>query len=414
MSVVNIIAGMMSGGNQGVEVPPPPIDPQPSIETVWNDDGGSLPYNGFPWPDTLSNGAIITTWKRAANHADKGPIMLSRSNDGGTTKSTRQLTVDGSPVQCASLGFKRIGSRVFVCYQDSNSPVPADDYKEVSFAWCDEDDLINHFSTATFTSAGTLNLPSPPADHYWTAAPFGKMLQLPSGKILQPFYRLLVDISVPETPVVVQSIAEFIESTNNGVSWAFGDIICDHAGTDVFDAITSEIYVVITELGVSDETTKMVAIIRNESHGVFTHTKSADGGATWTRDYTEDAGVGGPFSRALFYPLDGSIAKIPVHLVVHEGTAYIFAGLRRAGNFTISYITCTPAQLYSNIKSNYSGETVLAELNADTLGAAIDCGYCEWFIDYFNTLVLQWYDISTLYVSGDRRCWIYQKPMLPL
>jgi hypothetical protein len=380
------------------------INTAPSIDGLMiQDNDGVNPYEGFPWPDILIDGSIITGWKKSPDHASAGAFMIGRSTTGGIPAQKKQATVGGVPITNVSLGLKKVGTRVLINYQDDPT------YSTLKLAWINEVDLINNFAGADFIDAGEITLGS--AANY-ACAPFGKIIQLPSGKLLQPFYKFPIDGTSP-------AIAQFLESTDNGSSWSLGDVIASHSNHTYAtfpDGLFSEVSVVITEVGATDATTKMVALLRREIGGAgsgqtgYYHYRSSDGGETWSRDATVDNPGG--WDRRMFYPIyqaDPSLANLPSHLVMHsDGFVYIFQGTRRGTEYTISYIKATPTEIWDNIYLNYD-----AEVKAVTIipvGQGIDWGYPEPFIDYYGKLVVQYYAVQQ---ASPKRIGVYQKVITP-
>lgn len=354
-----------------------------TIETTVDDSGGAEAYNGFPYPDKLSDNSIITGWKRSATHSDAGPFMMARTTDGGATWTKRQITVGGTPIDCASLSLKKIGLYVHISYQDDIL------YTSTKFARCLETDLITDFDNADFDLTETVNfLPD------YTSAPFSQMVVLPSGKIYQPYY------SVGINGEVGNCISGLIESTDNGANWAIGTTIyTQDTVSPVPGQIVTETAVAVVELGASDATTKLVAYMRNETSEFYTHAASLDGGATWTVD---------PIN--LFYSFGNQVARSPVAVILYEGLVYIICGRRNATLvYTNEYVTCSVADALTNNQSGYSANVVLPYTsNAQVNGAAIDFGYCEPFIDGNGELWIHFYDTSPIQDGGDRNCIIYQ------
>ena len=358
--------------------------PKAAIEVTIRDTGV---YSGFPWPGLLSNGTIVTVWKESSTHADAGAMMFGKSIDGGATWDIRQIILNGLPLQCSNLSLEVMpGDRIIISHQPNSKT-------SLSFAYSDD-------AGATWKPAkGGYTYPSG-----YSSAQFSKPIRLPSGKIIQPYY------SYPITPGY-PSIAGYIQSTDNGATWSHGGIIAQRepinknpqgdAYTNGY-GLTSEPWVAIIDTGATDANTKLAVFLRNQEYTGWSHYKSPDGGITWIRDKTY-----------LFNKFaEGVIDKFPVTFIKHKGLFYIFAGSRKRDDYHISYVTCTPEDLYNNNAAGYSAEIRVQSLNADQNGSSYDCGYPVPFHDYFGNLVLQWYDTSPSYNGvGLRKTIIYQKPV---
>jgi hypothetical protein len=354
-----------------------------TIETLVDDGGGLIHYNGFPYPDLMEDNSIITGWKRSATHADKGPFMLKRSSNGGSSWTERQVTVDGLDVECAALSLKVVGNYVHIAYQDDEL------YTSVKFARILQSELISDFENADFESTTTLNFL---ADY--SSSPFSQMVVMPSGKIFQPYY------SVGTGPNAGKSISALIETTDNGVTWSFGPVIYTEASPNpVPGEVVSETAVAIVEEGATDADTKLVAYLRNETHQFYSHASSTDGGETWTIDPVN-----------FFYEFGNQVARSPVAVILYNGLVYIICGRRDVSEvYTIEYVTCSVADALTNNQSGYSANVVIDYTsNAQSNGAAIDWGYPNPFVDSNGGLWCHFYDTSATQDGGDRNCIIYQ------
>lgn len=353
-------------------------------------------YNGFPWPGCLSNGALITIYKRSLTHAGAGAMIFAKSFDGGATWDKKIVKVGFTDLTAISnLSLNVFNDRIIICWNEGSSS------HIYHFAYSDNGGY-------SWVSGGTVTL----SLTGYSSAVFSKPQKLPSGKLLQAYY------AMPSDPVTNPYLAGFIQSTDNGVSWSQANTIAsqmrklpeEDGNTAVANGrgAFTEVCLVITHFGVSDATTKMVAYLRNEDYGGFTHYKSSDGGATWTRSTNGTFCVATP-------AFETPIANRPVHMINYSGTMYIFCGNRKPGDYGVEYITCTPNQLYANDIFNYSGVTRVYNGLADTLASDVDFGYTEPFIDANGQLAVQFYDANPAYtIAGEDWEDIIQKVILPL
>lgn len=366
------------------DVTPPAGIPQTVASTVI-DDGY---YNGFPFPAIMSNGDIICLYKKAGGHAPKGPMTLARTTNGGTSWSEQQITVDGDSIECAALSLVVLSSdRILIAYQDD------DFYTQVKFAYRDGFGYDFTFSDSLDFGVGFIGSISPI-----------KMIVMPSGKIRLPIYSLEPDGSPTKTA--------FINSTDNGATWTYGEEIFSSTGSGYPDFYGNEFSCVITDNTGVDSTCKMAVYVRSDQAGVKLQYRSSNGGVTWTKDLTEDAGVGGPYSRYLFY---GAVGTNPVDMIIHNDSAYMVSGTRIASGggfgFTLQVRVTTKENAFTNNHNIWKDVPVdtLLHFNAETLGSDIDCGYPLLFHDGNGELWCMYYDISTEAkdpMITEDRCWI--------
>lgn len=358
----------------------------PTVQGVIEDDGK---YNGFPMTDTLANGNIFSIYKKSYDHAGAGYLMFNQTDDGGTTNTEFAIIVDGDTLQSAahSLGIIRSINRIVIAYQDDET------YSFIKFAYSDNNGIT--FTQSDSIYFGAVSSPSPV-----------KMFVMPSGKIRMGYYRINVGAD--------SSIVGFVNSTDNGLSWAIGESIFEHGGTGYGDNNGNEFGFVVTDSTGVDATTKMMALIRNSDQAVYMHYYSADGGATWNTSFTEDAGAGGPYSRHYMYNFGGASNQSPVDIIRHNDSIYVVNGYRKTNSsisYDLKYIVTSQANAYINNWNNWGAVDSLLQFNATTLGSEVDCGYPVFFHDRQGKLWVRHYDVSTEplnpAIAADR-CWIYQ------
>lgn len=343
-------------------------------------------YSGFPYPGCLSGGTIVTIYKESETHGGAGPMVLQRSANGGVTWLRIPVIVGGTPISAIAMSLTVVESRIVIGWNLTSANV-------YYFAYSDD-----HGTTWTSGGSVTLALTG-------TSVLFQKAQRLPSGKLLHPYY------AYPADPLAAYE-SGFIQSTDNGVSWEQGPIIHNQfgklAGETAGEAVAagrgvlSEPCVVISEVGVSDANTKMVAYIRNEEYTGFTHFYSSDGGTTWTRTATN-----------FLVNFDPTAYRRPVSMINYEGTMYIFCGNRKSGDFGSEYVTCTPAQLYSNSSGSFSAVTRFHNGVADSYASTNDYGYPNPFIDEAGQLVVHLYDAHPENIQLDNYEIIKQIVVIP-
>lgn len=369
---------------------PPPPPPEVTQAAINATIASEVYYNGFGWPGVLNDGTIVGIYKRSSTHGSSGALMIARSTDGGATWYKNQISIGGA-VSCTNLSLNVFDDRIIICYNQGSAS------NTYYFGYSDD-------GGETWLSGGSVTL----SHSGYVSVVFSKPQLLPSGKILQAYYAIPIDNTVDP------SLAGFIESLDRGETWAQGNLIAsqmrklpEESSNDAFAAGRgrfTEVCVAVTHEGETDGNTKMVAYLRNEDYGSFTHYYSANGGTTWTRS-----------TNGLLSSFEPTSFRRPVHMINHGGTMYIICGNRKSGDYGIEHLTCTPDQLYANDRPNYG--TVVRDYNciADTNGSSNDCGYPEPFIDGAGQLVVWLYDTHPDYVAGVTAEWaeLHQLVIVP-
>lgn len=408
MSMMQIIA-LIKRGAPPTEPPEEPgayygvalVDDQ-----ILEDDGQ---YNAFAMPHQVIDGRCYTLYKKAVDHASMGPLMFKRSTLVSGTWEQFQIEVDDVPIESAAHSWIQTPTgRFLVAYQDDEL------YTSVKIAYTDgdpEDGLTSLHNIDL--GAGYSSSPSPI-----------KMVVMPSGAVRFYVYKF----GLTTNPAIIQDIY----LTDNGDTWEWGAVVMNHdedAPAGFPDWKAHEIGVDIVDNTGVDATCKMIGIARtNIGDGggtYYLHFKSTDGGETWTRDITEDAGsfendngatVAGPFSRVLLYSFLGS--NSPVCVQLWGSTVVVVNGERNATNgYKPKYITSDAVGAMRNKWDDWERPVAIgSNYNAFTMASSIDCGYPIMFVwkmssdDESPTLWMHDYDNST--EAGADRCWIRQKQII--
>jgi hypothetical protein len=350
-------------------------------------------YTGFPWVAGLSDGHVVSIYKESANHPAAGPLMWGIS-DGGLSYGYTQLNVPGyGLVECSNLSLGVLtGDKILISWQTNAVD------SQMFFAWSSDLGVTWHYiGGVTYHTAADVT-----GNTGYYAAQYGKPVEMPSGKVLQPFY----DAPVNGTDA---QHAKFVEINSSLTTLSVGNTISTQTGAAFPNGYHSEVFVVITENTGTDSTCKMVAIQRNETYEAFTHYKSSDGGATWTRNDTYLVNVFAP---------SGVIDKYPISdIVLRGGNFFLFAGIRFSGDYFIAYASATPTNLFNN--TGYSALTRVADCYADTNAASIDAGYPTAVNRVFpdesiNEVLVQYYDSNPAWdgFTGEKEERIVQKATL--
>lgn len=372
-------------------------------------------YDGYSFVHQHSNGMLSDLYMSRLNHFDTGPLMLAFSFDGGNAWPTMQIRVDGVLTVAVAL-WKCVTStgRMLIAYQDTTS------YQYVKFAYSDNPTSRNFTYTQTWDFGSS-----------WVSSPATCAgVIMPEGQIRFYYYKLGgYPVPVPGDPYIVGAL----ETSDNGLTYVDnGEEIWNHtaqAPDDFGNWKCHETSVVITHPGVTNATTKMIAWSRvnfpDESSTYYMVARSADGGATWTTDFTEDTGSfvddngitqGGPFSRHLNYTF--LAGNNPVWLIAHQGFIYCVNGERNAaGGYKLKYSTATPDGAYRNKWDDWARPTLLRAYNAPG-GHSINCGYVCPYENKISAddLVPQlcYHDYDETPTSDGSVTWVYQGIIDPL
>jgi hypothetical protein len=224
---------------------------------------------------------------------------------------------------------------------------------------------------------------------------WGDPIKMPSGKVLVP-------ISLRST-ADARTIGLFLETTNSGSTWTIGTPFADRVGSGTFPGSGfNELNPVLTEVGASDATTKLVVLARAVSHGYWIHFRSSDGGSTWTEDVTNAFGYS--FDNWGGVCAYGSPSQIPISSRLHyDGNVWSVIGYRgyAAGlnHLAVVSLKLSASDFFNNTYNPPSGQTYMVVpesdvYNNDTNNDVIHFGYTMLFWDATGKLWCHYYDES--------------------
>jgi hypothetical protein len=344
------------------------------------DDGA---YNGFPMLSDAHGKTSYGVYKKATSHTASGPLMLIKTTDGGITWTEDSIYVDGSLITSTNHSFQRLSSgRMLISYRVGGV---------MYFAYNDNNDRNFTLSATTV---------SPATDYIVAQSPI-KMLEMPSGNVLFAYYA----VGSNGNP----ASQELMRSTDSGQTWGAysqiheGDSTVAEGGT-LGNWRGNEVAIAITHNTGIDSTCKMIAIVRTEvaSDGgtypmVF---MSVDGGATWTKDLTGDAGSftndngatvsSSGFSRHLLYSFLAS--NSPVDIRLFKDSVYVVMGERNTTyGPSLKVIAATPDGAFQNKWDNWTRPRLIKMYTVG--GSTYDHGYPVFFTAN-NKLYAAEYDMS--------------------
>lgn len=382
MSLLKIItenSGTITGGS------PPPSGGTPLVDNsiVHTSPGISKGYNAFAYPSVLSDDSLIAGFKKSDNHAAQGDFAILRSLDGGVTSTIYYVRTAGGIVQTSQCTFYRdsVSGYLYALNVDANTTGNSPDFLKVETYRILESSFIANPS-ANWTQTNTVDFTGY-ASGMVIGDLWGDVLKMPSGKLLVPVHMRHTSSA--------RHIALFIESSDDGATWSIGNVILDKVGGGSFPGGSfSEVNPVITEVGASDATTKIVVLLRNESYAYYTHVKSADGGSTFTEDTTT------PFGYDFF-----SADKVPISSKLHGGYIYCTIGSRNYvapnNNCKLEVLRLSPSDVYNNPNPKTSANLTILKTGTDiylnvTNNDLIHYGYPMLFTDSAGDLWLMYYD----------------------
>jgi hypothetical protein len=322
-SLTGSTTGESGGGSTG------PYNATTVEGVVYQNGGETFGYNGFPYPlNNVSDGSLITSWKKSSEHALAGEIAVARSIDGGATWTKGAVKVDGVAITADTLTmYKMRTSNYIILAWQTFAATPNITY----FARITEANFIANFPNPNFTSCGSVTYTH--ANH--KGYHFDNPIELPSGKMRLAYYTL------PDSGFT-GSKAGWVDSTDNGATWAVGNDIVVKSGGGFPNGVISESCPVITFMGATDATTKVVVLCRNEEYGYWTHCASANGGNSFAVDTVWNFG----------YEF-GTVSSIPVSSILHGGNVYVVAGTRESSggidSFKLKWLIIPPDDLWENV-----------------------------------------------------------------
>lgn len=358
---------------------------QPPIEWVTQgtiiDDGY---YNGFPMVADAEGLTAYGVYKKSTTHASGGPLMLVKTIDGGNTWTEDSIYVDGVVINSTNHSFQRLSTgRMLISYRVSGVMYGA----------------YNDNNDRNFTGIGITV--SPGTDYIVAQSPT-KMPVTPEGNVLFLYYTVGSN-GLPATQELMISRDQGLTFTHYSQihsadsSLTQGAILGRWRGNEVAIAITHNTGI--------DSTCKMIAIVRvqmsNDSGPYPMFFRSSDGGATWTKDMTGDAGSfvndngqtvpSSGFSRHLLYSFLDS--NSPVDIRLYGDSVYVIMGERNTiYGPALKVISATPDGAFQNKFDNWTRPRLIRMFTVG--GSTYDHGYHVLFTAN-GSLYASGYDFSS-------------------
>lgn len=238
-------------------------------------------YEGFN-SNTVIGDTVYTTFARKFNHVDPGWNPLVRSVDGGMTWDS--INVLAKPGNAVAIGSAN--DTLFYSYE--KAPFSSKQYFGYS---------VNF--------GRTLVLSDSISDPGYATCTFGRMIKLPSGKKIWPFYHLNT----------VSNWKIGLYESIDGVHWTIGSIVDQQtSGTPHLNEAWVEW---INPEVTTDAQVKLMYIARDELAKGHIQYNSSNGGATWTRIGRINA----------LYSVEDEYG-FPADLTLYGGKLYLIAGRR--------------------------------------------------------------------------------------
>ncbi len=228
------------------------------------------------------------------------------------------------------------------------------------------------------------------------SVPYGKIIKLPSGKLIQSYYGYGTSWKIG-----------LMESTDH-IHWSEGTTIA--SGTNGPVELNETTVEWINPTATSDATCKLIAIARNEGvTGQHIQYNSSNGGSSWTR-------IGDVLQIG---PGADSVYGYPAEILLFGGKLYLIAFIRSnipggstAPDYHLAVCTGKPDEVFADSsKWSQPNRIYNSESNISGKGLSIDNGYPATFLINGNVLMAP-YDISPVssYV-GDTRTRVFTMPL---
>lgn len=393
-----------TGGGGGIPSGSPLVD----NVVFYTSPGETAGYNAFGYAYMTNNYWVLNGFKKSDNHVAEGDFAIAYSLDGGVTSTLTTVKTGAGDVQTSQGTFyvdNVSGYMYALTIQAANNPSGfklIDCYRILITDWQTDP------AGALWTSVGQLDIAG--YDNTLVVGDlWGDVIKLPSGKIRVPVHL--------KNDSINRHVAKWIDSSDDGATWSWGNNILDRTATGAFpNNPFSEINPIITHVGGTDATTKVVIRLRNEAPTTvfWTHVKSPDGGDTCTVDTTNAYGY--EFDATPPIPISGRLSPTSGNVIDVTGTRQTISG---SNHFDIEWCEYDPDDVYNNPNPKTS-----AVLHDDFLtGTDIYCnvtgnieihfGYPMTFINQFDgSMWIHFYDVhypDTDWLGGVIKTRIRQK-----
>lgn len=280
-------------------------------------------YNGFPVVVERNNVLYCFFQHQPVHIVPSEDIAYIKSVDGGLTWSNRIIIASQTNANF-SFGVTRSGRLVILVSNQSNT-------NTYVFRTGIHDEV--------FTNTSIMSNPFPAGE----SCNFGKIKQLPSGRLIGNYYRY--DVGNEKTGLVT--------SVDDGATWTYY--------ADIFSGLNETSFEVIS--GTNDANTVIMAICRvvTPDSGKNKVYRSNNGGTSWSL-------VGEvPFSRNIVYGFPGET-------IVKDGRLYVVFGVRYTNAQMFVSMWDFPVSDFGTI-ANWGIEKTFYISEAAQKGAANDWGY---------------------------------------
>jgi hypothetical protein len=280
-------------------------------------------YVGFP--NVVERGGVLyTSYYTSNGHVSLSPVVYKKSTDGGRSWSS-EIQISATTHEALAMGVTSTGRLIYLTAKGANNVLYIHRTGENNETW----------TVTTQTKPLATN----------DAVVYGHIKQLPSGRLLCPYYKYTSG----------SEKAGFITSTDEGATWTYWYDVATNLNEMGFEVLD----------GTTDSDTRLITIARDATNYNAKNRQynSDDGGVTWT--LLGDVPVNG--TPAYGYPAD--IYKDGDKLYVLFGT--------RIGTMSLQLFKTTFA-IYDSLAA-YGKPYYFYEAEANLKGAYNDFGYPAMF-----------------------------------